>query len=146
MEVLYNLFKNKKGIIIERTPKRFTEDVVVSFIGAGDNLTLILEDSKKNTCYRKIEKGKAIIPFAFLDGKTSVIVADLDNSLSKKYKCEGLICKRENNSVWIMPEGLDLPLEIVRAQEQIEELRNEVKILSEKLEEFKKDYECYDLI
>lgn len=146
MDIQYKLFKNKKGLIIGRAPKRFKSDVTFCFLGAGDNLTVILKDSSGNRVYRQIVDEKCVIPFAFLKGNVSVVVADLKNSMTVRYKCESLICHTDADGVWIMPEEMDLPIEIIEAQNQIEELSCELKKALDDIANLKEAYQGYDVI
>ena len=146
MDIQYKLFKNKMGVILERTPKRFFGSVHFQFENAGDNLTAIFKDRDGNVLYRALENSACSAPLSFFAGEITVIVVDLNNSMSVKYKCEGLICQKDKDSVWIMPEGIDLPLEIIEAQNQIEELRSELKKAFSEIAILKEAYQGYDVI
>ena len=145
MNIKYKLFRNQKGLIIERAPKKIKSDVTVSFSG-GDGLTAIFKDSDGNSIYRNIVDEKCIIPFSFLKGTVSVIVTDLNNSMKVKYKCERLICQKETDFVWVMPEEMNLPIEIIEAQNQIEELKSELKKALSEIAFLKEAYQGYDVI
>lgn len=146
MKVKYKLFKNKRGIISDRKPKKFDKDVTFCFDGAGENLTLILKNEEGETLYRSIIGGTSLIPIKFLNGNITVIVADLNNSMSVKYKCDGLICQKDAERVWIMPEEMDLPLEIIEAQNEIEKLKCELKKACDEIAFLKEAYQGYDVI
>lgn len=146
MEVKYKLFGNKKGIVKDRIPHKFSKDVVFSFEGLVGNYTLILKDDNKDTLYRQINGGTCVAPLSFLKRDISVIVVDLNDSIDKKYICEGIICQQEQGFTWIMPEGINILNEIVEAQNQIDKLSSDVKTLSEAIARHEREYHENDII
>ena len=40
--------------------------------------------------------------------------------VDKRWECEGLVIQRDNNGVWVYPEGVDLPYELAKAREDID--------------------------
>lgn len=144
--IKYKLFKDGKGVVADRMPKKFKANVTLNF-GEADTIgcTLILKDRNGNASYRELKGGKATIPIEFLNGDISVIVADLSNS-DRRYLCEGLICKKEEGLTWIMPEGLNLPLEISECKRAVEDLKKEFKELRELVLRLKAEYEGYEFI
>ena len=143
--IKYKLFKDGKGVVADRMPKKFKANVTLNFGEDTVGCTLILKNASGNVSYRELKSGRATIPIELLDGDISVIVADLSNS-DKRYQCEGLVCKKEDGFTWIMPEGLNLPLEISECKKAVEDLRKEFRGLYELVLQLKADYEGYDLI
>ena len=144
--IKYKLFKDGKGIVADRMPKKFKANVTFSFGDADtEGCTLILKDALGNASYRELKGGKGTAPIDFLCGDITVIVADLKSS-ARRYFCEGLVCKKEGDLTWIMPEGLNLPLEIAECKKLVEDLRKEFEELHKLVLKLKADYEGYDLI
>jgi hypothetical protein len=143
--IKYKLFKDGKGVVADRMPKRFKANVTLSFGEGVTGYTLILKDANGNYSYRELNGGKATVPIDFLNGEISVSLANL-NSSEPRYQCEGLICKKEEGITWIMPEGLNLPLEISECKRAVEDLRKEFKELRELVLRLKAEYEDYELI
>ena len=143
--IKYKLFKDGKGVVADRMPKKFKTTVTLNFGEDTVGYTLILKDINGNASYRDLKGGKATVPIEFLNGDISVIVADLSN-VDRRYQCEGLVCKKEEGFTLIMPEGLNLPLEISECKKAVEDLRKEFRGLYELVLQLKADYEGYDLI
>ena len=143
--IKYKLFKDHKGVIADRMPKKFKANVTLSFGEGVTGYTLILKDANGNYSYRELNGGKATAPIDFLNGEISVSLANL-NSSEPRYQCEGLVCKKESEYTWIMPEGLNLPLEITECKKQIEDLRREFKELCNEVRRLREEYEDYELI
>lgn len=142
MVITYRIFGNKKGVLLNRKPLRIEDTVTFVFEGAEDNLTCILKNQQGDSLYRPINDGVSEIPSKFINGRISVIVADLNNSIEKKYKCEGLV----SSDGWVMPEGLDLPLEIAEAQEQVDKLIKAHEELKLEIKRLRDEYRGYEVI
>lgn len=145
MKIKYRLFKNKRGIISDRKPKKFDSDVTFCFDTSNDSLTLILKNEEGETLYRSINGGTSLIPIKFLNGNISVTVADLSDS-KEQYSCEGIVCQAEDGIVWIMPEGLDIPLEIISAQNQIDILSAELEETRKEIVRLERDFKGYSIL
>lgn len=141
---------NKQGYILTRKPEKTRGDLIITFTGAPSGATAIFENSNGDSLYRLLADNTCSLPASFLKGTISVTVTVLNGRKSPKYVCEKMYAEPIANQVLIMPDGLDVAVELVSIHGKIDTLSADItNILSQQKalnESLQKLIEGYDAI
>ena len=125
MKMEYKLIKSAgKGFILTRQPETVENELFISFTGAPKDATAIFENKNGNSLYRLLEDGLCSVPADFLDGVIHVTVVQLNGAINaEKYHCESIYTTRKQGVLFVIPNGIDIPLQIVEILEQLQEIK-----------------------
>lgn len=129
----YRLLDNGKGVMLTRQPEFISGDLYITFADAPAGATVIFENGKKDSIYRTLSDGVCSVPEAFLTGDVRVVVTLLDGTANApKWTCEGIKTSQTKGGLLVCPNDGDIPRQIAEIQIAQQEIRNDIKTLSDK--------------
>jgi hypothetical protein len=141
--VKYKLLDTGKGVLAKRSCEIVTSTVSLSFENAlpGANAFFACAGS---VYYRPIVNGSCTIESSKLSGnvKVGVVRTDARGSLYK-WDCEGLVIIRKEGKVFVIPDDTELHETVAQLLLENQELRDNDKKLSDRVEKLEKEFERY---
>lgn len=150
MKMEIKLLNNKKGFILTRQPEVVEDKLYITFTNAPKNATAIFENAN-DSLYRLLQDNCCEIPENFLIGEIKITVAILNGEInSPKWECEGIkASKTKDGNILIAPNDMNLPEKMVEIQLEMQEIQNNLSILSKNYSELEtkltKLLEGYDI-
>lgn len=147
----YKLLNNNKGVILTRQPEFVDDTLYITFSGAPENATAILEKQNGDSLYLKLEDNTCAVRNSFLEDILKITLVVLDgrpNSL--KWVCEEIKITKHNNGVFVCPNDMNLPGTVVEVLVELHEMRGYMRKLDDKYSELNKKLEKllegYDIV
>ena len=130
----YTCLKNvQKGFITTRKPEQVESELLVRFSGAPPNAHAIFENGNGDSLYRLLEDESCSVPAHYLVGEVKSTITVLDGkSNAKKCYCEPFFAERVGGVLLVYPNWLDIPMQIISVYEALNDVKNDVSILSNK--------------
>ena len=124
MKITYRILDNATAVIITRQPVALYEELRVTFAGAPEGATAILE-SGGDSFYRVLDEESCSVPVDKLNGVVKVTVALLDGSTrSRKWVCEELLAEKlKDGGTLVFPNDMNLPQRFIELKLENESIR-----------------------
>jgi hypothetical protein len=117
-----------KGFIVTRAPEFIDDELIVTFNDAPTGATAIFENEEGDSLYRLLSDNLCCIPTGFLVGEIKVTVAVLDGKESSpRYTCESFMTERKGNLLFVYPNWLDIPMQIVEMYSFVQDVANNLE-------------------
>ncbi len=146
----YKLLDNNTGVILTRQPETAAEELLLSFKGAPEEATAIIETGNGKVYYRKLMGTSCGIATHRFAGDIKITVALLDGSARpRKWICEELKTERlDGGRILVCPNDMNLPdtvtalrIENGEIRQELKELRGELARLIQRLENLMEGYD-----
>lgn len=152
MKITYKVLNNQSAVLLTRQAQLAQGNIPVVFQGASTKATAIFE-SGETVLYRPLDKDcTCSIPANKLHETVRVTLAILDEiTPTAKWRCEELkVTRHKNGAVWITPNDMNLPQEVVEIRMELAFLREvcaDLVLKNQQLEErLANIMEGYDLV
>jgi hypothetical protein len=131
-----------KGFVITRKPKIVEKEIAISFSGAPPDATAIFENEKGKSLYRLLVDKACTVPVDFLVGEIKVTVTILNGKVdAEKITCEPICAERKNGVIFVYPNWLDLPMQIIEIYGEIQGVKDGMSELLGKYDSLDKKVE-----
>ncbi len=133
--MIFKLFGNKTGVIINRQPEVVDEVLAFYFEHAPHKATAIFQVKDGASYYRELENGACSISPDKLTGEVAVSVTILNGEAAPPlWSCEELKVDRlESGEFLVMPNDMNLPLEFIKLKQENEDIRAVLKRLEDQI-------------
>lgn len=138
----YVLLSNEKGFVSSRQPELVRSDLQLSFKNAPESAHAII-NTDKASFYRELVDKSCTVPFKGLVGVLRVTVCVFhDTPNHKRWICEELLAEpREDGSVLVSPNDMNLPQKVTDLFIENEELRAANSKLLQRVDTLEKRFE-----
>lgn len=136
--------KTKKGFIQTRRPMIVFDSIEIAFFNVPEQATVVFTNEKKANLYRELKNGCCSVPAFFLIGEIKIAISYRNEAGEQKYICESFYAEREKDFIFVYPNGMDIPMQIVEIYSEIQHLNNELLKRDAKIEKMRKRIESYE--
>ena len=145
----YKLLNNGRAVLVTRKPEVIYDDLTVSFSGAPEGATAVIE-ILGITLYRDIKDGVCSIPWEKLKGDIKITVMHLNGTIpTPTWSCDEISAEAlKDEGILIYPNSLDLEriisdlrLENDHIRQENEDNKKTLKAIQTRLEDIMNAYD-----
>ncbi len=147
MNIRYKLLNNDTAVLLTRKSLLVYDTFSVFFDGAPEN-SIAIFTFPGGSCYRSIQNNKCVMPAKKLSKEVQVTLAIPDSDSLKKIACETLKAEPQiNGGILLSPADMNfaeeipkLKLDFHKISEEIKKIRDDIALLTNRLEEITEGY------